>query len=193
MVSEMFSYLLNNISHDAFSFHRSANQSTSYTNKLIKVSMLGCLATIIQSMGGFFPGVGYALSPFAMVPILISTIISVSFGWMAYVLTTLLLVIIMPSELFIFPFTTGLLGIGMGIGFLLLKKRLFIVTLSSIMLTLGICILLYIVQYPILGPLVSSRFNFSTLAFVYLFSFFYSWAWTEMSRLIWRRLSKTIV
>ena len=93
---------------------------------------------------------------------------------MSYFLTILLLFILFPSELVVFPFTTGLLGIGIGAAFSFFNKRISIISVGAILLTIGIMSLLYIFHFPVLGPAVSDSFSFLTTGSIFLFSFFYN-------------------
>lgn len=63
------------------------------------------------------PGIGFLISFLATLPIFLATCFSIRQGILSYTLTIFLLFIIQPSELIIFPFTTGLLGIAMGVAF----------------------------------------------------------------------------
>jgi hypothetical protein len=125
----------------------------------IFVALLSAFSALFQSAGGILPVVGLMISALATAPIILSTIISIRLGIMSYILTILLLAFIQPSELIVFPFTTGILGLGCGIGFHCLKFRLSIILLSSSFLFLGICVLLYIFKFPILGPLSALHFS----------------------------------
>lgn len=162
------------------------------TRKMITVAFLATLSAIFQSMGGLLPGVGYLISPLATAPIVLSTVLSVGSGLTAYLLTILLLFFIQPSELIVFPFTTGLLGLGIGGSLLYLKIRLSVVIAGSFSLWTGILLLLYVFRFPVLGPAVSSTFNLSTIAMVYVFSLFYSWLWVEISRYSIKKISKVM-
>ncbi|MBA9028315.1 MULTISPECIES: hypothetical protein [Bacillaceae] len=159
----------------------------SYSKKLVLTALLSTLAAILQSSGNFLPGIGYLISPFATAPILICTMISITFGIQSYVLTYFLLTLIQPGESFAFPFTTGILGLGMGIAFLILKRRIEIIVVTSLLLLGGICFLLYIVHFPILGPIVSTSLSSKLIGFIYIFSFIYSWIWVELSRVIFKK------
>ena len=162
------------------------------TMKLVLVSIFACMAAILQSAGGFLPGIGYLISPLATAPILLCTVFSIPFGVMAYVVTIMLLVVIQPTELIIFPFTTGLLALGIGAALHFLKVRLNIIIAGAIALTLGIVAVLYIFQFPILGPVASSSFSLLTTGSILLFSLFYSWLWVEISLKIIKRLNKIL-
>ncbi|MBA9027457.1 hypothetical protein [Peribacillus huizhouensis] len=89
----------------------------SKTKRLVLSSLFACLAALFQSAGGFFPGIGYFISPLATAPILFCSMLSIPLGSISYFLTIGLLLILQPSELIIFPFTTGLLGIATGASF----------------------------------------------------------------------------
>ncbi|MBU5444732.1 hypothetical protein KQI79_22160 [Paenibacillus sp. MSJ-34] len=162
------------------------------TRKMITVAFLAALSAMFQSMGGLLPGIGYLISPLATAPIVLSTVLSLGSGLTAYALAMLLLFFIQPSELIVFPFTTGILGLGIGGSLLYLKIRLSAVIAGSLSLWAGILLLLYVFRFPVLGPAVSTTFNLSTIAMVYVFSLFYSWLWVEISRYVIQKTSKVI-
>lgn len=158
--------------------------------KLVLGALFACIASILQAAGDFLPGVGYFISPFATLPVLICSMFSLPLGMMCYLLTILLLLVFQPSELIVFPFTTGLLGIGIGAAFSFAGKRLSIITIGTVFLTIGITSLLYIFHFPVLGPAVSDSFSFLTTGGIFLFAFFYSWIWVEVSLFFLKKLSR---
>ncbi|MGP4108046.1 hypothetical protein [Virgibacillus sp. L01] len=163
------------------------------TMKLIIVSNFAGIAAILQSAGGFLPGIGYFLSALATAPILLGSMFSISIGVKSYFLTIILLFIIQPTELIVFPFTTGLLGLGIGTSFYIFRKRLSIIVTSTILLMSGILSLLFIFQFPVLGPSVSDSFSFLTAGSIFLFAFLYSWLWVEIALIIFKRLKMIII
>ncbi|MDQ0882125.1 hypothetical protein [Peribacillus sp. V2I11] len=160
------------------------------TMKLILGSIFACLAAILQA-AGFLPGIGFFLSPLATAPILLCSMFSIPFGVMSYFLTIMLLFILQPTELIVFPFTTGLLGLGIGASFYFFRKRLSIIATGAILLMLGIMSLIFIFHFPVLGPAVSVSFSFLTTGF--LFAFIYSWLWVEIALIIFKRLKVIII
>ncbi|CEG26261.1 hypothetical protein [Bacillus sp. B-jedd] len=184
-------YFLNDISNDIQFTHLRFNRySTSL--KLVLGAIFAGLAAIFQSAGGFFPGVGYLASPLATAPILLCFIVSVWTGTLSYFLTCLLLLVLQPSELIVFPFTTGLLGFGLGLAFCFFKKRLAIILLGGVFLTVGIAALLYVFRFPVLGPAISLSFSIITLGGVFIFAFLYTWGWVEASIIFFKRFKNTI-
>lgn len=163
------------------------------TMKLILGSIFACIAAILQAAGGFLPGIGYLLSPLATAPILLCSMFSIPFGVMSYFLTIMLLFILQPTELIIFLFTTGLLGLGIGASFYFFRKRLSIIGTGVILLMLGIMSLLFIFHFPVLGPVVSVSFSFLTTGSIFLFAFIYSWLWVEIALIIFKRLKMIII
>lgn len=149
------------------------------TFKLVATAFMGVMAAILQSAGSLIPAIGLLISPFATAPIIIGMLMGATYGFASYVLTLFLLLLIQPSELIVFPFTTGLLGIGIGLGLSLLRNWWQILSLSGFCLTIGISFLLYGVRFPILGPLLLD-FNYSNLIIIFLFSCIYSLVWLEM-------------
>jgi hypothetical protein len=159
---------------------------------LVLGSLLACMAAILQAAGGYLPSVGYLVSPFATLPILMGSMFSLQMGGMSYVLTILLLFTLFPSELVVFPFTTGLLGLGIGAAFSFFKKRLSMILSGAILLTIGIISLLYIFHFPVLGPAVSDSFSFLITGSILLFAFLYSWLWVELALFFFKRLKPFI-
>jgi hypothetical protein len=163
------------------------------TMKLVLCSIFACIAAILQACGGFLPGMGYFISPLATAPILVCSMFSIPFGVMSYLLTIMLLFILQPTELFVFPFTTGLLGLGIGASFHFFRKRLCIIATGTILLMTGIMSLLFIFHFPVLGPAVSDSFSFLTTVSIFLFAFLYSWIWVEMALILFKRLKRMII
>ncbi|MGZ9819729.1 hypothetical protein ACXM0N_28105 [Peribacillus simplex] len=159
------------------------------TMKLILGSIFACIAAILQA-AGFLPGIGYFLSPLATAPILLCSMFSIPSGVMSYFLTIMLLFILQPTELIVFPFTTGLLGLSIGASFYFFRKRLSIIATGAILLMVGIMSLIFIFHFPVLGPAVSVSFSFLTT--VFLFAFIYSWLWVEIALIIFKRLKMII-
>jgi hypothetical protein len=164
----------------------------SKAKRLVLGSFLACMAAVLQAAGGFLPGVGYFISPFATLPILIGAMFSLQMGVMSYFLTILLLFTLFPSELVVFPFTTGLLGIGIGAAFSFFKKRLSLISVGAILLTIGIMSLLYIFHFPVLGPAVSDSISFLTTGSIFVFAFLYNWLWVEIALFFFKRLKSII-
>lgn len=180
-------YFTKTISKDPQMIHM-ALKRLSRTNRLVLVSIISGLAAVFQAAGGFVPGIGYFISPLATAPILFCTILSYRLGFTSYLLTIFMLFILQPSELIVFPFTTGLLGLGIGIAFLIFKKRLSALLCGCVALSFGIITVLYGLKFPLLGPAVTTVFNGLTVCGILLFSAIYSWIWVEISIVCFKRL-----
>jgi hypothetical protein len=163
------------------------------TKKLILVAIFAGMAAILQAAGGLLPGIGYFISPFATAPILLCAMFSIPFGVMSFFLTIMLLVILQPSELMVFPFTTGLLGLGIGAAFSFFRKRLSIIVTGAILLMLGILGLIHILHFPVLGPAVSDSASPLVIGSIFLFAFLYSWLWVEIALIMFNRLKIMII
>jgi hypothetical protein len=164
----------------------------SNTTKLVAGSLLGAMAAILQS-AGIFTGVGYIFSMLTTLPIVISTVFSVRIGFMTYGVTVFLLALFQPSELIVFPFTTGLLGIGLGIGLRFFKKSIPVTFFAGFCLSFGIFLLLYAFRFPVLGPSIKPDFNVKVILGIIAFSLVYSWIWMRVSILGIKILHKVIL
>lgn len=192
MKEEKVVYFLKSIPITPKSIHEFIAKTWSPTKKLVFSALMVATAALLQSAGGFIPVFGFFISPFTTLPILLCMLISNRHGVIAYLLTICLLFLIEPSELFIFPFTTGLLGLSIGWGFRKLNKRLAIIGLGGGVLFLGICFPLYVLGFPVFGPITSSAFNVQIISTIFLFSILYSSLWLELGLFFGRRLEKVI-
>ncbi|MBD3107245.1 hypothetical protein IEO70_02620 [Bacillus sp. AGMB 02131] len=158
----------------------------SSTAKLLLTAVLSSSAAIFQSAGGFMPGIGFVVSPLTTLPIFLATFVSVKYGILSYFVTILLLLLIQPSELFIFPFTTGILGLALGVAFP--KSRVFVVLTAGASLFIGIVALLYLFRFPVLGPAVGTSFQLLSLLLIALFCILYAWLAATACSFILKRI-----
>ncbi|WP_078544882.1 hypothetical protein [Litchfieldia alkalitelluris] len=162
------------------------------TRRVVYGGILASFATILQSTG-MLGGVFLIISALSTLPIILSTTLSIHMGFLSYVVASVLIAIIQPSELFAFPFTTGLLGLSLGVAFLLFKKTLGVVLFSGISLTLGIFFILAIIQFPILGPSIASTIDLNILLMITIFSLIYSWLWVKIFIFLVRTFKKLAI
>lgn len=162
------------------------------TKTRIIIALFSALTALLQSAGGLLPGAGYLISPFSTAPIVLSTLISLRSGLTAYALSCLLLLLIQPSELIVFPFTTGLLGLALGFGMTHFKNRIQIILFSSVALWMGIALVVYAFRFPILGPTVPINFRIDISVYVFLFCLLYSGIWAEISLRLLARLKRVV-
>lgn len=167
-----------------------ANIGANQTKSIVTIAFLSALIALFQSAGGFLPGAGYLISPFSTAPMVLATLISFRSGLTAYALSNLLLLLIQPSELIVFPFTTGLLGMALGLFISCSKNRIQVVLFSATALWAGISLVLYAFRFPLLGPSVAMNFRIDITIYVFLFSLLYSGMWTEISLRLVARLRK---
>lgn len=158
------------------------------TTKLLLTAILSSFAAIFQSAGGYMPGIGFIVSAMATLPIFLAAIISIRYGVLSYFVTIPLLLLLQPSELIIFPFTTGILGLALGIAFSMSKPRLFVVLTAGFILFIGIIVLLYLFRFPVLGPAVDTSFHFLSILIVVIFCILYAWLAAVACSFVLKRL-----
>ncbi|MEH7109781.1 hypothetical protein [Bacillus sp. JJ1764] len=170
-----------------FKKSKKVHQATPYTNtkKLVMGSVLAAITTLFQA-AGVFTGIGFAFSILATLPIVLSAMLSLRIGFMSYFITILLLVIMQPSELFVFPFTTGLLGIALGAAFKFYHHWLLITFFGGAALSIGILFLLYVLKFPVLGPDVSYTIDLKIVVIILICSIIYSFVWTGLSKRVFK-------
>lgn len=138
--------------------------------------LLTAIAVIFQAAPVFLPFVGLAFSPLSTFPIALAAYLKISLGITVYVSSAIILTFIYIQEAIILLFTTGLLGLTMGT--FLFRKGLFVSILSStILLTLGMLLLTYLLSIAVLGNVSTlARVPF-TLLIYFSFSFVYGSIW----------------
>jgi len=162
------------------------------TKTLVTIAFLGALTALFQSAGGFLPGAGYLISPLSTAPVAMAALISFSSGLTTYALSIVLLFLIQPSELIVFPFTTGLLGLALGFSSARSQNRILVVLFSSFALWAGIALALYAFRFPLLGPLGTKSLDIASATYIFLFCLLYSAIWTEITFRLTARLRKSV-
>lgn len=177
------------IEHDTSFVHK---RKLSLANKLVLTALMSALATMFQAAGNLVPGIGLLISPFSTLPIFFAIFYSIREGILSYILTIFLLFIIEPSELIVFPFTTGLLGLTLGVSFLKLKRRIWIVSFSATCLLIGIMIVLDVFHFPVLGPAVHTTMDIKIILSIFIMSFLYCWIYAGFCRIMMNKLYKVL-
>ncbi len=153
--------------------------------------ILTTITVLFQSAPVFLPAIGLALSPLSTLSIAIAAVSKISLGLTVFFSSALILVIVSVQETMILLFTTGLLG--MVIGILLYRKGLIIsILFSSIALSLGMIFLTYIVGISAFADLASTLSTPLTFLTFFLFSLAYASIWNICLRKFMNYLIKAL-
>lgn len=155
---------------------------TQSTVKLISIGgLLVSLTVMFQAMPVFLPLLGMAFSPFSTLPIAIAGIINVSLGVSVYIASALVLTLVSVEESLILLFTTGILGLIIGI--LLYRKGLIISMFSSgVTLAFGITVLTFVIGVFQLESLTNKVHGPFIIVIYLLFSLIYAFIWNMAVR-----------
>lgn len=169
-------------------------QFQSITFRLVFGALLAVFSMILQSLGAY-GGIGYAFSMMSTIPIFLSVMLSVEMGMLSYFVSILLLFFFQPSELVVFPFTTGILGLSLGITLRYIGKTLVVSLMSSVVMTVGILFVVEILQFPLLGPDVSGLWDMKLIGAIVVGGAIYSWIMLKLCvlflKLLFRSVSNT--
>ncbi len=147
------------------------------------------VTVLLQSAPVFLPAIGMALSPFSTLPIALATGMNIALGISVLVASVLILLMISLQEALILLFTTGLLGVVLGVC-IFRKGLVFSIVASAAALTAGILALTYIVAIPSFQEL-AGRLAFPILSLLYfLFSCLYVSIWSLCFRKFAKRFNK---
>ena len=148
-------------------------------NKIRFISIGGILTAItviFQSAPIFLPAIGLLFSPLSTLPIAIASLYNIPLAITVYFSSTLILVLVNVQEAIILLFTTGLLGIVLGT--FLYRKGLFVsILFSSIILSIGMISLTYIIGIAAFGDLTSLESIPLTILIYTSFSLIYASIW----------------
>lgn len=138
--------------------------------------ILTSISVLLQSAPVFIPIIGLALSPFSTLPVALAAVINVYLGMVVLLSSVLILIAVSIQEAAIFLFTTGILGIVLG-SMIFRKGRLVNILSSSIVLSIGMIILTYVVAVPGFVELLGT-YSFIFIISIYLmFSLVYVSIW----------------
>lgn len=161
------------------------------TQKIVFSALMASISVLLQSSGTFIPVVGLFISPFATLPILLSSNVSIHYGALSYICASIMLGIISPEESLIFFFTTGILGLVLGAGLHLKINKFVSIFFASSILTIGSLIMVVLLEFPLLGPLSPNNTS-ALLAFFILFILFitYSFTWEAFGRWVIKKIER---
>lgn len=138
--------------------------------------ILTALTVIFQSAPIFLPALGLLLSPLSTLPIALASVINIYLGIIVLISSALILIAISIQEAMILIFSTGLLGLVLGV--LLYKKGIFVsIAVSSMSLMIGLFVLTYIVAIPGFVSFTSSLSLLTILLICFILSLFYVSIW----------------
>ena len=143
------------------------------------------LAVVLQSAPVWMPGLGLALSPVSTAPVAAAACISPVTGFAVLICASAILFGISAQEALIFVFSTGILGLVLG----LLNNRKFWISICTAGTVLfgGLALLFYAFGIKIMGPL-TDILESSLPAFFILFSLAYAAGWATLIKFLFKRL-----
>lgn len=147
------------------------------------------ITVLLQAAPVFLPAIGMVVSPFSTLPVAIAAGINIYLGIAVLTASVLLLFFVSLQEAVILLFTTGMLGVFLGI-FLERKGMICSVVTSSIALTGGILALIYIVAIPSFEKLTECYSFPAVTLFCFGFSVLYAGIWSFCLRKFMKRLIK---
>ncbi|MDF2686991.1 MAG: hypothetical protein K0S55_2174 [Clostridia bacterium] len=143
------------------------------------------LAVIFQASPVFLPAIGLLISPFSTLPVMLAAMYSIYSGILSFICGGIILFFISPQEAIIFLFTTGLLGLILGIT--LKRSFLFSWFISSVALFIGIILMTYTIGMTAFTEFAEQFPIYITFIIFILFSFIYSGAWILAAKKILKR------
>ena len=153
--------------------------------------IFGVLALLFQLSPIFLSELFIPLTMFSSIPIYIITRINPRYGFITLVAVSLLAIIINIHEGLFFICTNGPVGFSLGASNYFTNKKWIISFISSIVLTITLSIMTFIIGIPVFGARISGSI-FIELFILYLFSYVYSYLYLLFSTYLYKKLKKYI-
>lgn len=122
---------------------------TSVTKHISRGGILTALTVLLQSAPLYLPLIGLILSPLSTLSLAIASAFNPLLGIIVFLSSGLLLLLISLEETLIFVFSTGILGLMLGL--FNNKNRLVAIIVSSLCLFIGLILLTNIYEIDIWG------------------------------------------
>ncbi|GAB4257161.1 hypothetical protein [Thermincola ferriacetica] len=143
---------------------------------LSTLSVLTSVTVMLQLFAGLLPGVGALAAGFTTLFVAMAAYSKPLGGLLVYAAAAGLIGIIMPIKLPLFLFSTGLLGLSLGVT-VKLDQNISVLS-SSLVLTIGTLVLTGPLGIPVLGPALSyARGPVSLLIIIFAFSWIFCFLW----------------
>lgn len=121
------------------------------TKTLVIGGLLAVVAALFQVMPALFSEVFVFLTIFSAVPIYIVSRINPKAGILSYIVAGLIIMMISAHEALFFLCTNGIVGISLGICSYYTNRKIFIFSISSLMLMITLSIMNYGLGIPVFG------------------------------------------
>jgi len=164
----------------------------SKTKLTVFCGLLTSLTVLFKLSNIFSPGIGIIVSPFAPLPIAMAAIFSPIGGiWTLTSSISIIAMFSLPLAL-VFLLSGGMMALTLGTGIYYSRSRLFLILISTLILTSGIALLLYVFNIPFFGA-SSKGFNpYLKFLFLGLYSLCYGWGWVFFIDIVVTKILRNI-
>jgi hypothetical protein len=160
--------------------------------KLKTIAMIGILtglAVLFQIFPALFTHQVVIVTLLSALPIYLITLINPLIGPMAYLVAGIFIFLVSPHESLFFFFANGVLGLSLGTGSYLTKKRVSAARISAVILTITLSLINYRLGILVFGTKIPGPFPVQ-LAVLLLFSFLYSCLFLYLANILVKKLKK---
>jgi len=145
------------------------------------------MTVMLQAAPVIIPVIGMAISPFSTLTVMLAGSFSLYSGIWTYFCSSLFLFLISPEEAMIFIFTTGALGLILGIN---IKNKFLKWLISSAVLSFGLLGLTYAVKIASFSEITADVEIIYVVILFFLFSSVYTAVWSYFSSRIINMIRK---
>jgi hypothetical protein len=153
--------------------------------------LLIVIAVLFQLTPVFLTELFVPITMLSALPIYLITRLNPKYGAVALIATALVTSLVSVHEGMFFLFTNGPVGFSLGICSHYIKNLTAITLIASIILTISLSAMTFIIGIPVFGARISSSFVFE-LAIIFTFSNVYSFLYLKLSNYMFRYLIRLL-
>ncbi|MEQ8155446.1 MAG: hypothetical protein ABRQ25_11265 [Clostridiaceae bacterium] len=159
------------------------------TKVIVIGAFLSVIAAVFQLIPALLSEVFVLLTIFSTVPVYIVSRISPKAGIMSYFVASIIIMIASVHEGLFFLCTNGIVGLSLGICRYYTKSRAVIWSLSSVALTITLCVINYGIGIPVFGSVIPGEIAIQ-LTIIFIFALIYNIFYYYFSGFIFDCLKK---
>lgn len=148
----------------------------SQTKLIVLGALFTSLAVIFQMVPAFFSEAFVFVTMLSALPIYITAKLNPKIGIVGYITAAILITLFSTHEGLFFMCTNGIVGLALGITHYYTNKKMIIISLSTITLTIALSIMTFIIGIPVFGFVLNTGITIQIcilLAFSLVYSIFY--------------------
>lgn len=160
----------------------------SSTKMLVTGAFMAAIASSFQLIPVLLSEAAVLLTMFSALPIYIAARCKPVTGILSYLTAAILIMLFSTHESLFFLCTNGMVGLSLGICCYYTQKKLIILMISSLVMTISLSIMNYVIGFPVFGTTLPGTYTIQFIL-IFLFSFVYNTIYYYFAGFLSRRIN----